>query len=629
MKKITYLLMLILIADTFAQSNNLFIPINFQKAYEKQTRSYDGKPGKNYWQNTADYFIKAEVVPNERKVIGEETVIYHNNSPDTLKQIVVKTLQDIYRKGNMRDFEIAPEAVTEGMQINKIIYNNSVLFQENNIELIKREGTNLFIKLSPPLLPNKKAELKFSWSCIIPNKSQIRMGAYDSTTFFIAYWYPQIAVYDDIDGWDVINYTGQTETYNDFGNYDVEITVPKNFIVWATGTLQNPDEVFSERILEKYNNALISNEVINIIEEKDYQLGLITKNKDKLIYKFKANNVPDFAFAISNRYLWDGLSLVVDSSSQRRVFISAAYKKDSKDFYNVAHIASKAIESFSTHLPGFPYPYPSMTVFNGQGGMEFPMMCNNSSVNDYAGTVHLTSHEIAHTYFPFFMGINERKYAWMDEGWATMLPFDFQTEFAEGYDPRKRNSDSYSEIAGTDKDIPPIIPSYNIKGPSYRNASYRRPAAAYEFLREILGDDLFKKCLIEYINRWNGKHPTPYDFFFTFNNVANQDLSWFWKPWFFDFSYPDLSIKSFTQNRKKISLTIINKGGLPLPVKIFGHLENGKSELLYKASAKIWEKNKTKLKLKLIPKSKYLKIELNNAQIPDVNREDNIYEINY
>lgn len=626
MKKITLLILLLFyFTPLFAQNKNLFIPLNFQKAYEKQTRSYDGKPGKNYWQNKAEYFIKAEVIPSERKLIGEETIIYYNNSPDTLKQIVVKLLMDIYRKGNMRDYEIAPEAVNDGTQISKIIYNNNELKLSRDIT--RREGTNLFIKLLEPLLPSKQAEFKFYWSCIIPNKSQIRMGAYDSTSFFIAYWYPQIAVYDDIDGWDIINYTGQTETYNDFSHYSVEITLPKNFVAWATGVLQNPEEVFSENILEKFKQATTSDNIINIIEEKDYQTGLITKEKDRLVYKFKAENVPDFAFAISNHYLWDGSSLIVDKNTQRRAFISAVYKKESKDFYNVAYIARKTIESFSNHIPGFPYPYPSMTVFNGNGGMEFPMMCNNSSVADYAGTVHLTSHEIAHTYFPFFMGINERKYAWMDEGWATMLPFDFQTEFAEGYDPRSRNSNSYSEIGGTDKDLPPIIPSYQLEGASYRNASYRRPAAAYEILRQYLGNDLFKKCLNEYINRWNGKHPTPYDFFFTFNDVAQQDLSWFWNPWFFDFCYPDLSIKNVTLKRKKIFITIINKGGIPLPVQIKGYTIDGKTELLYDVTAKIWKKNKAILKIKLNTKSKLTKIELNNSQIPDVNKNDNIFEI--
>lgn len=610
-----------------AQISQLYLPRNFKSAYENQTRSFDGKPGPNYWQNRADYKIEAEIIPKERKIIGKEIITYYNNSPDTIKQIVVKILTDIYRKGNMRDYDISPNAVNDGIELQKIIYNNLELKIDDKKESPRRSGTNLFIPLPSPLLSNTSANLEFEWSCIIPNESQIRMGAYDSTSFFVAYWFPQIAVYDDIDGWDIINYTGQTETYNDFGNYEVELTVPKNFVVWATGVLQNPEEVFSEKILERYKKANLSDEIVKIIEEHDYDFGLITASKEKLTYKFKAEYVPDFAFALSNHYLWDGSSLIVDKNTGRRVFISAAYNPSSRDFYQVAEIARKSIESFSTHLPGFPYPYPVMTIFNGQGGMEFPMMCNDSSVPEIQGTVHLTSHEISHTYFPFFMGINERKYAWMDEGWATMIPFDFQTQNAEGYDPRARNSSAYSEFAGTDKDLPPMIPSYQMRGPSYRNASYRRPAAAYDFLRNLLGDDLFKKCLNEYINRWNGKHPTPYDFFFTFDDVSKQNLSWYWKPWFFENKYPDLSIKKVNHKRNIIEITIQNKGGLPLPVLIKGTTSDNNSKLLYENTAEVW-KNKNELKIKLKLNNKITQIELNNSQIPDVNQTDNIFKLN-
>ncbi|MDH7604876.1 MAG: M1 family metallopeptidase [Melioribacter sp.] len=626
----TYLLKLILIfllpAVALAQKTSLFIPVNFQKAYEKETRSYDGTPGKNYWQNRADYKIKAEVFPYERKIIGEEKIVYYNNSPDTLKRIVVKLLMDIYRKGNMRDFQISPDAVNEGVELHKIVYNNNEIKFDNKKDSPYRDGTNLFIPLSKPILPKEKSEIEFYWSCKIPDKSQIRMGAYDSTSMFVAYWFPQIAVYDDIDGWDVISYTGNTETYNDFGNYEVEITVPKNFVIWATGVLQNPEEVFSEKILEKYKKALSSDEIVRIIEESDYS-GLITLNKEKLTYKFKAEYVPDFAFALSNHYLWDASSLVVDKQTGRRAFISAAYNPNSKDFYQVAEIARKSIESFSTHLPGYPYPYPVMTVFNGQGGMEFPMMCNNSSVPEIQGTIHLTSHEIAHTYFPFFMGINEKKYAWMDEGWATMLPFDFQTEQAEGYDPRTRNAQGYSEVGGTDKDLPPMITSYQMRGPSYRNASYRRPAAAYEFLRNLLGDDLFKKSLHEYIKRWNGKHPVPYDFFFTFNEVSKQNLDWFWKAWFFDTKYPDLSIKLAHQKDNKVEIVIFNKGGLPLPVKINAVYDDNTEQIIYESKADIWKDGNYEKKINFNSKKKIKKIQLGNNQIPDVNIKDNTIEM--
>ena len=623
--KFFILVIFLLSTILFAQKSSLTIPLNIQKAINKGTRTLEGSPGSNYWQNSADYKIKAELVPQTRILTGTEEITYYNNSPDTLKQIVIKILMDIYRKGNSKDFEINTNALTDGMKSSGIFVDGKEYKTDGTSSKLRREGTNLFLTLEKPIIPKSKSEIKCDWNFIIPNASQIRMGAYDSTTFFVAYWFPQVAVYDDIDGWDVVNYTGQAETYNDFSNYEVELTIPKNFLFWATGILQNPEDVLAKEILERYKKAYASDTVVKIVEEKDYQKGLVTADNEKLTYKFKAENVMDFAFAASDHYLWDGSSLMVDKVSGRRTFIDAAYNKSSKDFYTVAEVARKAIESFSMQIPGVPFPYPEMTVFNGVGGMEFPMMVNDSSVPELQGTVHLTSHEICHTYFPFYMGINERKYAWMDEGWATMLPFDFQTANAPGYDPRTRNAQSYNEFAGNEGDLPPMVLSYDLKGASYRTASYRRPGAAYEFLRETLGDDLFKKCLHEYMNRWNGKHPIPYDFFFTFNETSGQNLDWYFKPWFFETKHPDLSL--FVDKRKDgVSVSVSNKGGLPVPIKIKFYYEDGTSELVYDKNADEWKDGKVGLLTIIKPKTNVKKIELGNTQIPDVNLKDNTVE---
>ncbi len=608
-----------------AQSGSYQIPLNIKKAIDKGTRTVDGKPGSNYWQNTAEYNIKAELEPATRTINGKEVITYYNNSPDTLKQLVVKILMDIYRKSTPHDFEISPGDLTDGVILSEIFFNNEEIKIDGSQNSVRREGTNLFIPVQKGITPKTKVELKFEWSFVIPKETKIRMGAYDETTFFVAYWFPQVAVYDDIDGWDTLNYTGQVETYNDFSNYTVEISVPKNFLVWGTGLLQNPEEVYAENILERLKEAQSSNTIKNIVEAKDYQKGLVTANKEKVVYKFKAENVLDFAFATSDHYLWDGSSLIVDKSTGRRTFIDAAYNKSSKDFYDVALIARNVIEYFSTQIPGYPFPYPKMTVFNGQGGMEFPMMVNNSSVEEYPGTIHLTSHEICHTYFPFYMGINERKYAWMDEGWATMLPFDFETSHAPGYDPRTLNARDYSLLAGTEQDIPPIVLSYELRGPSYRTASYRRPGLAYGFLREFLGDELFLKCLHEYIKDWNGKHPVPLDFFNTFSETAEQNLNWYFKPWYFETKYPDLSLSAMLVNGE-VKIEVLNKGGMPLPVKIKFYYEDGTKEVVYQKNADEWKDGKTSIQTTINILKKVKKVELGTTQIPDVNLNDNVVE---
>lgn len=625
MKTISFITILfILIANVvFTQNNTLYVPLNFQQAYKKGTRLYDGKPGPNYWQNKSKYKIRAELEPKTRKLSGVESITYYNNSPDTLKQIILRLFPDIYRKGNARDFEGDPDVITNGVEIEKLSVSGNEVNMKSGMLSPKREVTNLFIPLEKHLPPKAEIELKVDWNYIIPDKAQIRTGAYDSTSFFVAYWYPQVAVYEDIDGWDTENYTGHTETYNDFGDYEVEISVPKGFLLWSTGVLQNPEEVYSKNIFEKYKKALQSEEVMGVVEKKDYEKGIVTADKEKLKYKITAENVTDFAFATSDHYLWDASSLVVDKVTGRRAFISAAYNISTNDFSTVVEVARKSIESFSTHLPGIPYPYPVMTVFNGRGGMEFPMMCNDSAIPELPGTVHLTSHEIFHTYFPFYMGINERKYAWMDEGFATMIPFDFQTENAPGYDPRSRNAQSYSEYAGLDTDIPPMVPSHQLRGASYRTASYRRPGAAFEFLRNFLGDEVFIKALHEFMYRWNGKHPTPYDLFFTFNQTAGEDLSWYWKPWFFETKYPDLSIENLKQENGKYECIVKNIGGMPVPVILKAYYEDGTNEIVFNQSAKIWKDVLKETTISFESNKIVTKVELGTTQIPDTDNSNN------
>jgi hypothetical protein len=614
-------------SSLYSQNVTLHIPTNFQNSFKKGIRSFDGKPGINYWQNKANYKIKARLEPKTRTLSGEETVTYFNNSPDTLKQIVLRLYQDICKKGGARDFSLDPLDISNGTQIKKLLVEGNELEINEDKNSSNITGTNLFIPLKKQLVPKAKIEISLEWSFVIPSKAPVRMGTYDSSSFFIAYWYPQVAVYDDIDGWDVLDYTGQTEMYNDFNNYEVEISVPRGFLLWSTGVLQNPEEVFSKNILAKYNSVLQSEKIINVVDSVDLASGNTTSENEMLVYKIKAENVPDFVFSTSDHYLWDASTLVVDKKTGRKSFISAVYNKNNKYFSNVAEVAAKSIENFSTHMPAVPYPYPVMTVFNGQGGMEFPMMCNNSAVPDLRGTVHLTSHEICHTYFPFYMGTNERKYAWMDEGWAIMLPFDFQTENAPGYDPRSRNSQSYSDFAGKDTDVPLIIPSYNLKSPSYRTASYRRPGVAYEFLRQFLGDEIFLKALHEYVNRWNGKHPVPYDFFFTFDNVIGENLDWFWKPWFFENKYPDLSIENTKQENGSVKCGIKNIGGLPLPIILKAYFEDGSSEIIFEKNASVWKTLNDTVEVNISQNKKIVKLELGSTQIPDVDNSNNIVDM--
>ncbi|HGY56869.1 MAG TPA: M1 family peptidase [Caldithrix abyssi] len=613
---------------TAGEKTSLYMPLNIQKAYKNQTRSWDGQPGPNYWINRSVYQIDVRFHPQQRLIEGEEQIVYYNESPDTLKEIVLRLYQDFFKKGNARDWSIGNTDLHNGVRLKAIAVNDSSLDLEAEESPIKRGGTNVTIPLSQPLLSGGRVHLAVNWSLTISDTVNMRMGTYDSTSFFIGYWYPQIAVYDDIDGWDRFNFSGMQEFYNDANDYDVRITVPAGFVVWATGVLQNAEDLFTDKILKRYKQARNSDAVVKIIRPDDLEEGQILESYDSTVWHYKAKRVPDFAFALSDHYLWDASSLVVDKETGRRTFIGAAYKESSKDFQEVALIARQSIDYFSNEMPGVPYPYPEMTVFNGKGGMEYPMMVNDGSTSKRSGTVHLTSHEIAHSYFPFYMGTNERKYAWMDEGWAVMLPFKLQHRLVETYDPIARNTATYERYAGHERELEMMTPSIvfgsNAFRPTYRTHAYNRPAQAYYFLQDILGDSLFSAAMKEYIARWHQKHPIPYDFFFTFDRVAGEDLSWYWKPWFFEKGYPDLAIKDVFEEEGNLQVLIQRIGNLPVPVNLVITYEDDSSRTLYK-TARVWQNGDKGITIKLKNGKAIRRIELGSKHIPDVDKTNNTY----
>lgn len=619
MKRLIIIVIFILPNFLFAQYN--FLPLNIKSAYDRGTRSYEGKPGENYWQNSADYKIKISFNPYDKFIDGVETITYYNNSPDTLGELVVRLYQNFYRWNSARNFQISSESVTDGVELKRMMINNESINLDDNSS-VNFTNTNLILKLSDKVKPNSSVNIAIDWKFTIPGGSPIRMGIYDSTSFLIAYWYPQIAVYDDIDGWDKIDFNGEQEMYNDFNNYDVEIETPDKFVVWSTGVLQNAKEIFNESAFNKFETAHTSDTVINIITIDDYSTGNnFLSGNEKNVWHFKADNVTDFAFGCSDHYLWDAVSLMPDQNSNRRVFISAAYNSNSKDFYGVAEIAKNALRYFSTDLPCVSFPYPSFTVFNGGGGMEFPMIINDGSSSTLSGTVYLTSHEAAHSYFPFYMGINEKKYAWMDEGMAVMLPIKFQSR-VKNSDPVSTNASSYAAFSGREMEMPLIIPSILLKGSSYRVASYQRPGIAYYYLQDFLGRDIFREALQEYMRRWNGKHPIPYDFFNSFNDYLDEDLSWYWNPWFFEFGFPDLAIKSYNQKNNSLEIEIEKKGNLPVPIKLT-LLKDGESVKEIYNAADVWKSGSKTAKIKLDNPGEFDKIVLGDTQIPDVNKKDN------
>ena len=612
----------IISSNAFAQ-NKLYMPRNIKKAYDNGTRSYDGKPGKNYWQNYSDYKIKVKVTPKTRLVEGEEIIVYHNNSPKDLNRIVFRLYQNKNRIGAARSRAINKKSITDGDIITKMVIGGKNIDLKNR-KKVQDRGTNLFVRLDSLVTSKSNIEIKVNWHFTIPNSPRDRMGMYDSTSFLVGYWYPQVAVFDDIDGWDMIPFNGTQEFYNDFSNFDVNVTVPNTFGVWATGILQNPKILLNQKYLNRYNEAHLADTVVNIVNAEDLKNGDIFNSENKFnTWHYKAENVPDFVFGTSDHYLWDAVGLTVDKKTGRRIYIAAVYKKQSKDFKDVAEIARKSINYYSTKIPAVPFPFPSLTVFNGTGGMEYPMLINDGSTTNWGRTVGVTSHEIAHQYMPFYMGTNEKKYAFMDEGWAQMLPMDFQTEFGK-YNARRRNNRFYSFIAGNEMEMPLMIPSNLLTGFSYSISAYSRPGQAYDYLRNMLGDKLFLKGLHNYMNNWNHKHPGPYDFFYSFNTGTGKNLNWYWKPWFFDRGFPDLGIKKVEKDGDNYKILVEKVGNIPVPIRLT-FVDDQDNDTTITKTAAVWEKDKQVLVEAKI-KGNIKTIKLGDDTISDVNSKNNIYK---
>ena len=625
--KIYYLIftltLLLTASSIFAQQ--LFTTVEIKKAYEKETRTMMGKPGKNYWQNKGDYNIRVNFDPATNLLDGDETITYYNNSPDSLKEVIIRLYPDLYKKGIHRESHISEKDLTGGVSIDSFIIGGEVIRNFSDEGKAFHSGTNLIIKPADIILPNSKTQLAIHWHYTVNTGSQVRTGRVDSGSYFIAYFFPRISVYDDIDGWDSWSYNGTQEFYNDFGKFAVEISVPKNYVVWATGTRLNSSENFSDDILHKMEEASSSGAIIHVIDSTDYAGNKIFSTNTKGVWKFSADNVTDFAFALSDHYYWDASSVLVDSSTGRRSLAEAAYNKIHPDYFDVANQAHQSVFYMSHFYPKYPFPFEHITVFDGTDQMEYPMMVNDNPTETHKDAVQLTTHEIFHSYFPFYMGINETQYAWMDEGWATIGESVISPLMGEPEDEGIFSKTRYEYISGTDKDVPLITNTKLYSDAAYLSNSYGKGGLCYYVLQDMLGDELYFKSLHQYMNDWHGKHPTPYDFFYSINNGSGKDLNWFWQKWFFGWEYPDLAIKKAEKTAEGTRITIDNKGGLPIPVYITITPKSGK-ESIVKFTAETWKDGKKEMNfISPIPLAEISKITVGNEYIPEKNKRDNIW----
>lgn len=460
------------------------------------------------------------------------------------------------------------------------------------------------IDLEKPIPPGGTVTLSFKWHYELAELSD-RDGVIDTTTFYLAYFYSLVAVLSNVDGWDADQHLlGGHEFFGDFNDYNVEVRVPRNFIVWGTGDLVNIDEVLQPKHAERLKRSFTSDEVINIASLAEVKAGTVTAQTPTVTWKWKAQNVSDVVYGLSDHYIWDASSLVVDKKTGRRASTQAAYDEPSKNFANMVTYIKSALDFASNDWPGVPYPYPKMTIVRGEADMEAPMMANDSSQDDPNMQHFIAAHEKLHSYFPFYMGINERRYSFMEEGWTTAFEYMFNSKrfgqsFTDDLFKRVRVANWVSN-ADSSADLPIMTPEQAVSGlvQVYGDNKYGKAALGYIALKELLGDTDFRRGLHGFMNDWNGKHPIPWDMFYSFNTHTGRDLNWFWNAWFFSHGYIDHSITDVKAEKGGTLVTIKNVGGFPAPADLIVTFNDGTTETI-RQGPDIWRINMKEAKVRV------------------------------
>ena len=575
---------------TTAASGSIELPANeaFNRAVSRGTRTTTGAPGPRYWQQWTDYRIEAELNPISKRLTGRGSLTYHNRSPDALSEVYVQLLHNLFAPGARHNTDV-PWSV-EGIELNRVAAQGQELKQTEKEDVgYQVNGTIMRIRLPRPIPSGGSAALEFAWRLRVPPDGAPR-GGQDGEAYFISYWYPQMAVYDDVNGWQIDQYLGNAEFYMGYGNYDVSLTLPEGWLVSATGTLTNAVQVLSAQTRARLDSASRGSGIIKVVTEADRTAGTSTATgtNGKLTWRFRADSVRDVSWATSSKYLWDATNAAVgDANGDGKpdsAAIHAFYRPELRASHwdQSARYSRHSIEFFSKFI--LPYPYPHMTAVDGPtscGGMEFLMMTCIGGQWDTLGLYEVTTHEIGHMWFPMLVGSDEKRHAWMDEGLTQFDQSQAMAHFFKAFDDEERNRRNYLSFAEGGGEVELMrhgdrYPSYG----SYGVASYYKPATVLVALRGVLGEETFNRAFREYARRWLYKHPAPEDLFNTFEDVSGQDLSWFWRGWLYETWKMDQAIDTVLTVGDSLEIVVQNEGRAPMPVRLAVTRTNGQVDSL-------------------------------------------------
>ncbi len=581
--------------------HKVFTPL-FYPDNGNQYRTAAGAPGAKYWQNRADYKLNVTLDTAKHRITGSAIINYTNNSPDGLTFLWLQVDQNIYREDSRGQ---ATSPVTGGRFVNKSYTNGDEIKGVYIIKNGKAEkadylitDTRMQIKLKDSLKANgSKLDIKIDYAFDVPEYGTDRMGRLNTKNgwiYQIAQWYPRMEVYDDITGWNVIPYMGASEFYLEYGNIDYTIIAPAGLVVVGSGELLNPAEVLSPTAIGRLAAAAKSDKTVSIRDSSDIFNKKSYPQKASLTWHFFCKNTRDVSWAASKAFIWDAARINLPSGKKALAQSVYPIEVEGKNAWGRStEYVKGAIELYSKQW--YEYTYPVATNVAGTvGGMEYPGIVFCGWKSQTGELWEVTNHEFGHNWFPMIVGSNERKYAWMDEGFNTFInKVDTKVfnngEYFQPQDFQKTAPDMFNP------DADPIMTTPDVIQPDYLGfAAYEKPALGLTILREqVLGEERFDFAFRTYIKRWAFKHPTPWDFFHSMDNAAGEDLSWFWNEWFMTTMKLDQSVKAIDYNdgdpAKGSLITIENLGEMALPVTAAIKEENGNTGIV-KLPAEIWQR---------------------------------------
>ncbi len=664
-------------------------------------RAADGSPGHEYWQQKADYKIQVSLDDEKQSIKGSETITYHNLSPNALKYLWVQLDQNRFA-GESNTYK------TESYDLNNFGGLMNTLRGEagdygHKVTAVKDQSgkalkytinqTMMRVELPEPLRA-KGGVFVFSidWSYNIVE--QAKFGARAGYEYFaedknylyeIAQWFPRMAVYDDVNGWQNKQFLGRGEFALPFGDYEVAITVPADHIVASTGELQNPKEVLSAEQQNRFKKAEKSDVPVLIVTQEEAIKNESSRAKNTKTWKYKAINVRDFAWASSRKFIWDAMQVEVGG---KKIWAMSYYPKEGNPLWGQysTQVVAHTLRVYSRYT--FDYPYPvAISVHGPVFGMEYPMICFNGGRPNADGTVpdltrramiSVIVHEVGHNFFPMIVNSDERQWTWMDEGLNSFCQFLAEKELPQQTWANKDYPESYPSRRGPAKNIIPymkgdpeiLVPimtnSEQIANTQFGNNAYGKPATALNILREtVMGPELFDYAFKEYARRWAFKHPQPADFFRTLEDASAVDLDWFWRGWFYGTEACDIAIDSvlvfqmsdrsnklkagdtpfelgeinsavfqrldekdralFKSDMLMYDLRFKNVGGLVMPIILQVNYKDGTSEIM-RFPAEIWRLNQNQVSKVITTNKEIASFVLDPLEeTADISTENNSY----